>query len=132
MRKRLHLDWLVELFDCDSSSPDRADAFYPWSAPAARRAAAAEGAAEPRRGVSKPRCLPKVEGLLTPILFLRSPGRKRTTGRAIRGDASPYKWVGNQTISTPLHSHEKNYMNPFHSKPPPPHTNPTQTFEFII
>ena len=63
MRKRLDLDWLVELFDCDISSPDHTDAFYPWSAPAA----AAEGAVEPRRGVSKPRCLPKVEGLLPPF-----------------------------------------------------------------
>ena len=44
----------------------------------------------------------------------------------------PCKWVGIQTIPTPPHSHERNYMNPLHPKPPPPHTNPTQTFELIM
>ena len=38
---------------------------------------------------------------------------------------SPCKWVENQTILTPLYSHERNYMNPLHLKPPPPHTNPS-------
>ena len=34
-----------------------------WSAPIARQAAAAEGAAKPQRGVSSPRRLPRVEAL---------------------------------------------------------------------
>ena len=37
MRKRLDLDWLVELFDCDISSPDHADAFYPGRRPLRQR-----------------------------------------------------------------------------------------------
>ena len=47
-------------------------------------------------------------------------------------NASPCKWFGNQTIPTPLHSHEKYYMNPLHPKPPPSYTNPTQTFKLIM
>ena len=66
-----------------------------------------------------------------PVPVRRAAPAAARTARCWR--PSPYKWVEIQTISTPLHSHERNYMNPLHPKPsPPPHINPTQTFDLIM